>query len=194
MLYFRYEMDMLKKYTIAHKGLSVGKHHFDFEVNDKFFSAFDGSDVTAGHADVSIDVETSSGGLSLQVKIHGEVITPCDRCLEDCTLEVDYDATLIIRFSESVKEYDGEVMWLSQGETEVNLAQYIYESIYLSLPYQKVHPMGEDGKLLCNHEMLEKFRIVTEEEFEQMVEPKDKKVEDNPQWAKLKEIKDKLIK
>lgn len=187
-------MDTLKKYTIAHKSLSVGKHHFDFEVNDKFFSAFEGSEVKSGHADVSIDIEKSSGGLSLQIEIDGEVTVECDRCLEDCTLDVDYDAALLIRFSESVKEYDGEVMWLSQGETEINLAQYIYESIYLSLPYQKVHPMGEDGKPLCNPEMLEKFRIVTEEEFEQLVEPKDKKIEDNPQWAKLKEIKDKLIK
>ena len=45
------------------------------------------------------------------------------------------------------------------GEDEVDLAQYIYESIVLSLPYQRVHPEGE-----CDPEMLGRFRIVSDED------------------------------
>ena len=60
-------------------------------------------------------------------------------------------------------DYDGEVMWISPAEGEVSLAQYIYESIVLSLPYQRVHPEGE-----CDADMLHRFRIVSQEEFSQI--------------------------
>lgn len=54
-------------------------------------------------------------------------------------------------------------MWISPAEGEVSLAQYIYESIVLSLPYQRVHPEGE-----CDADMLHRFRIVSQEEFSQI--------------------------
>ena len=81
--------------------------------------------------------------LSLQTVIRGTVTVACDRCLEDCRLPVAFDGTLLVRFSDEVADYDGEVMWISPAEGEVSLAQYIYESIILSLPYQRVHPEGE---------------------------------------------------
>lgn len=194
MLCFRFEMNILKKYSIAHKGLGVGKHNYEFEVNNKFFSAFEGSEIKAGHAIVLVEVDKSVGGLSLEVSIKGEVTVECDRCLEDCRLGVDFEDTLLVRYSETISEYDGEVMWISQGETEVNLAQYIYESISLSLPYQKVHPLDADGEPTCDEDMLQRFRIVSEQEFEQIAEPHDLKIENNPQWDKLKEFKEQLNK
>lgn len=54
-------------------------------------------------------------------------------------------------------------MWISPSEPEVSLAQYIYESVVLSLPYQRVHAEGE-----CDADMLRRFRIVSEEEFSQI--------------------------
>ena len=54
-------------------------------------------------------------------------------------------------------------MWISPSEDKVDLTQYIYESIVLSLPYRRVH---EEGK--CNPEMLASFTTVSEEEFEQL--------------------------
>ena len=55
-------------------------------------------------------------------------------------------------------------MWLNPAETEVNLTQYIYESIVLSLPYQRVHPEGE-----CNPDMMARFAQISGSEFETMV-------------------------
>ena len=48
------------------------------------------------------------------------------------------------------------------------LSQYIYESICLSLPYQRVHPVGSDGKSGCDPDMLARFNIVSEEEFDRL--------------------------
>ena len=52
-------------------------------------------------------------------------------------------------------------MWISPAEDIVDLTQYIYESIVLSLPYSRVHQDGE-----CNPEMLASFSEITEEELQ----------------------------
>ena len=192
MLYFRTEVDILKKYVIPYKGLGIGKHHFQFEVDDRFFEAFEISEVKRGCAHVDVDLTKNTTLLTLEVTIDGEVIVACDRCLEDCTIPIHYDGQLLVRFSETEAEYDGEVMWLSPAESEVNLAQYIYESICLSLPYQRVHPADENGKPTCNPEMLARFRIVTPEEFDRIEQEASEHGEPNPAFEKLKELKDKM--
>ena len=99
--------------------------------------------------------------LELEVAIEGEVICECDRCLEDCPIAIDYEGDLVVKFSDESDYYDGEVMWISPSEDMLDLTQYIYESIVLSLPYSRVHEEGE-----CNPEMLASFGAMTEEELE----------------------------
>ena len=103
----------------------------------------------------------SESMLELNISIDGEVICECDRCLEDCPIAIEYDGDLVVKFSDESDYYDGEVMWISPSEDMLDLTQYIYESIVLSLPYSRVH---EDGE--CNPEMLASFSAITEEELE----------------------------
>ena len=93
--------------------------------------------------------------------IEGEVTCECDRCLEDCLIPIDYEGHLIVRISDEQGEYDGDIMWISPADDIVDLTQYIYESIVLSLPYQRVHPEGE-----CNPDMLARFSFAENEEIE----------------------------
>ena len=192
MLYFRTEVDILKKYIIPYKGLSIGKHRFDFEVDDRFFEAFENSEIKRGHAHVGVVLTKNTTLLTLNVEIEGEVIVACDRCLEDCSIPVHYNGELIVRFSETEAEYDGEVLWLSPAETEVNLAQYIYESICLSLPYQRVHPTDENGIPTCDPDMLARFKIVTKDEFDRIERQAEEHAVPNPAFEKLKALKDKM--
>lgn len=192
MLYFRIEVDILKKYVIPYKGLGIGKHRFQFEVNDRFFEAFENSEVKRGEARVEVELTKNTTLLTLDVAIDGQVIVECDRCLEDCPIPVHYNGQLLVRFSETQVEYDGEVMWLSPAESEVNLAQYIYESICLSLPYQRVHPLDENGNPTCNPEMLARFKIVTPEEFDRIEQEAAEHGAPNPAFEKLKALKDKM--
>ena len=50
---------------------------------------------------------------------------------------------------------------LFRSEDSVDLTQYIYESIVLSLPYRRVHPEGE-----CDPDMLARFGVMSAEEFD----------------------------
>jgi uncharacterized metal-binding protein YceD (DUF177 family) len=54
-------------------------------------------------------------------------------------------------------------MWISPSEDMLDLTQYIYESIVLSLPYRRIHEEGG-----CNPEMLAAFTELSEEEFERL--------------------------
>lgn len=176
-----------QRYTIAYKGLGPGPHHFDFEVGDGFFERHEGSGIKGGNANVEIELGKSGSMLRLDVHIEGEVVVPCDRCLEDCRLPVDYSGKLTVKFSEEEHPFEGDILWINPADAMLDLEQYIYESIVLGLPYRKVHPEDVHGTPLCNPAMLEHFRIVSEEEFEELTS--EKPVEDDPRWAKLKELK-----
>ena len=72
-------------------------------------------------------------------------------------------------------------MWLSPSEDFVDLTQYIYESIVLSLPYQRVHPDGE-----CDLDMLGRFRIVSKQEFETIeneTQQREREASGSGQWT-----------
>ena len=136
-------MNAARKYSIAWKGLSEGEHTFDFEAGDDLFRLFENTEIKGGHCDVKVNLLRAARQLRLEISIRGSVVVECDRCLGDCSVPIDYEGELLVKFSDEVREYDGDTLWLSPSEDFVDLTQYIYESIVLSLPYQRVHPDRE---------------------------------------------------
>ncbi len=177
-----------QRYTIAYKGLGPGQHHFDFKVGDDFFAAHEGSGIKQGDVDVEVELVKTGSMLRLAFRMEGAVTVSCDRCLEDCRLPVNYEGKLTVKFSEEEHPFEGDILWMNPADALLDLEQYIYESIVLSLPYRKVHPEDVHGTPLCNPSMLERFSIVSEEEFERLTA--EKPVEEDPRWAKLKGLKD----
>ena len=84
--------------------------------------------------------------------------------------------------------FSGSFGELLPGEEQVDLAQYIYESIVLSLPYQRVHPEGE-----CNPEMLERFRIVSDREFSAIEAQAAARGHNDGEWAKLAALREQMV-
>ena len=130
-------MNAARKYSIAWKGLSEGEHTFDFEAGDDLFRLFENTEIKGGHCDVKVNLLRAARQLRLEISIRGSVVVECDRCLGDCSVPIDYEGELLVKFSDEVREYDGDTLWLSPSEDFVDLTQYIYESIVLSLPYQR---------------------------------------------------------
>ncbi|MBO5832896.1 MAG: DUF177 domain-containing protein [Alistipes sp.] len=154
-------MEQIGLYKIAYKGLKTGSYDFDFKVDSALFEAFETEEIKGGDCVVRVKLNRSEAMLELNIEIEGEVICECDRCLEDCPIAIDYSGDLVVKFSDETDFYDGDVMWISPSEDMLDLTQYIYESIVLSLPYSRVH---EDGG--CNPEMLASFQEISEEELE----------------------------
>ena len=180
-------MDAAKGYSIAYKGLKNGLHEFDFRVGRELFEAYGSAEIKDGACDVKVALAKSEAQLVADVSIRGSVVVACDRCLEDCRVPVDFSGRLLVKFSDEVREYDGEVLWLLPGEDEVDLTQYIYESIVLSLPYQRVHPEGG-----CDPEMLRRFRIVSGEEFAEIESKSGGEQPANGAWEKLAALREEL--
>jgi len=171
----------LDAYTIAYADLPQGKHEFDFHVDSAFFRCFEGSEISEGKVEVYVDVEKSSAFMVLKVGMEGEVKVQCDRCLDEYFEPVDFEGQLTVSFAGGLEESDeDEVINMQPGDTEVNLAQYIYESICLSLPMQRFHPDDEEGNSACNKEMLAKLR-------ELQAQTQQVKEENSP-WAKLRNL------
>jgi len=159
---------MKERYAIPHKGLKEGRHTFEWRVGDDFWAARPEGGVTGGDVQVAATLEKGATGvMRLQVEITGGVVVPCDRCLEECTLPVSFRGrpTVTVAVDDGEHPSDGDVIWLAPGDSEIELEEYIYESVVLSLPLQRVHPEDVHGRPLCNPAMLERFKIVTEDEF-----------------------------
>jgi uncharacterized protein len=148
------------QYIIHFKGLKEGVHDFSFSIDKPFFESHENLEVPDGHVEVHVELTRKAGFLELAIDLAGEIQVQCDRCLEYFSLPVSYSGHLVIRFSETEKEPDDEVIFLPPEESRINLNHYLYECISLSIPMRKVHPDLPDGASGCDPEMLKRLNEV----------------------------------
>lgn len=180
----RVQMEEVKRYSIAYKGLADGEHRFTFEVDKTLFEGFGNEEIRDCRCTAEVDMLRSQTMLEIAVAINGSVTVACDRCLDDCLVPIEYNGSFVVRFADEDIESDDEIMWLSTAETEVDLTQYIYDSIVLSLPYQRVHAEGE-----CNPEMLKYFRVVSPDEFAKIEAEASKDEEESLAPSEIEKLK-----
>lgn len=161
-------------YPIDFHALGLGETGvYDFEINDRFFEHWPESEVQHGSGKVHVEVSKHASMMDLTVNIEGEAEVTCDRCLDPFMIHVGFEGTPVVKISEVIPEgegyddnqSDGETLWINPADEVLDLGQYAYESIILSLPFQRTHPDLAD----CNPDMLSRFKIVTEEEFDELV-------------------------
>jgi uncharacterized protein len=167
------------QYIIRFKGLSEGIHSISFNVDSKFFAEFAEIEARDGNLQVLVTLNKKPDFMVLDINIKGTLLVQCDRCLEYFDYNVDYKDSLLVKFSDNTTTQSDEVIILHPNDSELDLKQYIYEYISLSIPYRKVHPETKDGISLCKKEMIDKIH-----QFE--AENNEKKVMAN--WEKLKNI------
>ena len=173
-------MGGLRQYAIPFRGLTEGKHDFEFVAYDSFFEQFDSSEVKRGLVKVHVELIKHSQFLELHFEIEGRVTVICDRCLELLAMGITHQAVLYIRFGETTQEQSEELLILADKSSEVRLEQYIYEYIHLALPYQRIHP-EIDGNTGCDPEMMKKLEDRTANEESDSTDPR---------WDKLKGLID----
>ncbi len=174
-------MNYLSHYTLPFSGLSEGKHQFDFNVNDRFFAEFENSEVTEGELEVQVELEKRSTYLKLSFAINGAVTLICDRCLENFSYPLKSERKLLVKFSDKTVEDEAELIYLHPTDFQVEIAQYIYEFVILSLPIRRIHPVGNDGVTLCDPVMMKKL-----EELRHHRSNLDES--DDPRWNDLKKF------
>lgn len=140
-------------YNVSLRSLSQGVHHFDYDLDNKFFEAIDGDEVRKGSVHVELTINKTSSTHEMTFVLTGVVQIPCNRCLDEMNQEIDSENRLIVKLGHEYSEESDEVVIIPEDEGEINIAWYLYEFIALNIPIKHVHAPGE-----CNKAMSSKFR------------------------------------
>ena len=180
------EMDKKKEYLIPFIGLKLGKHQFEYQINNSFFEIFDYHEFNNSNIKVNVVLEKKNNLLELTFKHKGAVNVPCDMTNEEFDLSIKGSMKLIVHFGEVFNNDNEELLILPHGEFQLDISQYIYEIIVLSVPLKRIHPGIKDGSL--NTEALIKLKELTikEQKKENKEEQKNKNID--PRWDKLKQL------
>jgi uncharacterized metal-binding protein YceD (DUF177 family) len=173
-----------RDYIIQFAGLGLGKHDYEFEVKDEFFDDLDYSEIKQGSVAVKLELLKQSQMMVLEFNIGGTVKAECDLCTGEFDLGIDGQYRLIVKVGgHETGDEDDDIITIAANEHELDISQYIYEYIILSLPIKRVHPADDKGNSTCDKEVLKKLEnFLVEEE-------KEEEEKTDPRWNGLKNIK-----
>lgn len=171
---------MMKAFFIPFVGLKLGKHHFDYQIDNTFFQEFDYHQFEDASVQVNLVLEKKQTMLELSFKHSGTVNVPCDLTGEFFDMPIKGKLNLVVQFGEEYNDDNEELLILPHGEYQVNVAQYIYEMIVLSVPFKRIHTGVKDGSVdISNYERYIAYEHPKEEIKEEEIDPR---------WAKLKDL------
>lgn len=129
-------------------------HKFEFELVDAFFGQFPEGEVHQADVLVKVEMIRQERQLEFSFSLSGWVLLPCDRCLEEYEQPITGEFSLYGKFGHGNNDDELDVVWLTNDSYQIDLSQYLYEYVLLSLPMRKVHPGLGGGKAGCDPEML----------------------------------------
>ena len=174
-------MRKIAAYTIPFVGLKLGKHSFEYDIDNEFFEHFEYDEFNSVNVKLDLILEKKPTMMELSFKASGNVNVNCDVTNEPYDQPIDSSLFLVVKFGEEFNDDNEELLILPHGDYEVKIQQYIYELIVLAVPAKRIHPGIEDGTL--ESDVLEKLEELSLKE-------EDKKNEDDidPRWDKLKNL------
>ena len=176
-------MKKLNEFLIPFIGLKLGKHQFEYQIDKTFFDHFEYDEYEAVDVKVNLVFEKKSTMLELAFKHAGSVRVPCDLTGESFDLPIKGKFRLVVQFGEVFNNDNDELLVLPHGEHQMDVSQYIYEMIVLSVPQKRIHPGVKDGTL--NSEALKKLDEISVQQVNLDAEEKN---ETDPRWDKLKQL------
>lgn len=169
-------MKQLNEFLIPFVGLKLGKHKFDYQIDKKFFERFDFDEYQDLNIVVNAVLDKKNTFMELDLKHKGTVTVPCDTTGEDFDLEIKSKMKMVIQFGEEFNNDNDELLILPHGEHQLDISQFIYEMIVLSVPLKRVQPGIKMDSL-----EIESVKILNADSTE-IVENID------PRWEKLKQL------
>ena len=179
-------MSHRREFEIAFVGLKPGVHNFTYEIDDKFFEQFQQQDFKNCKATVKLALDKKVGFMLYRFDVDGKVELICDRCGNNLQLQLWEEFNIVVKMVDNPEvmndqEEDPDIYYISKGESHLQVEDWIYEFINLSIPMQRMCKEDEMGGPQCNTEVLEKLKKMEE----------DVRVADtNSLWKGLDQFKD----
>jgi uncharacterized metal-binding protein YceD (DUF177 family) len=172
------DMSHRREFEIAFVGLKPGVHEYAYEIADKFFEPFQQQDFRNCKADVKLHLDKKSNFMLLKFEIGGSLEVICDRCNNFLPLQLWDEFNITVKMVEepevaNEQEEDPDVYYISRGESHVDVANWIYEFINLSIPMHKSCSFEKMDGPYCNPSAMDVLK---------KLEPEEKEEKENPIW------------
>ena len=172
-------MSKKKGFSVKFIGLKEGTHNFQFPLYKSFFETFEYSEFNSVDINVDLVLVKKPTIIELSLKGTGSVNINCTLTNEPFDYQINSKLNLLVKFGDSYDDENDELLVLPHGSHSIDLDQYFYEMIVLSMPIRNVHPDVENGTI--DSEILNRLK-----EFDIN---KEKNSNFDARWDKLKELK-----
>lgn len=174
-----------REFEIVFVGLKPGIHEYAYTISDRFFERFQQQDFRNCKANVRLQLDKKNGFMLLKFEIGGVLEVTCDRCNNNLPLELWDEFNITVKMVENPdimngQEDDPDVYYIDRGESHIDVADWIYEFINLSIPMQKSCGLEKMDGPHCNRAALDLLKKMESEETEK---------KENPIWKGLEKFK-----
>jgi uncharacterized protein len=166
----------LKQFLIPIAGIESGAHQYAFDIDGKFFESFGESEIQVCNVRVDLVLLKQEDMIVLSFSYDGSIELTCDRCLDPFDFPIDGTDEIILKFGKVPEKQKADEEIIAPDQKEIDIKQYLFDFINLNIPFRKVHPDDENGKSLCDPEVIRKI--------EELSNTKDT----DPRWDQLKNI------
>jgi uncharacterized metal-binding protein YceD (DUF177 family) len=179
-----WSMSNRREFEIAFVGLKPGVHEFEYHVDDRFFEQYNEQDFRNAEATVKLKLEKNSSFMILRFEIGGKTEVTCDRCNNNLPIQLFDEFTVTVKMTDDPElmndqEEDPDVYYISRGESHLDVKNWIYEFVNLSIPMQKTCEYENMNGPYCNpaaRELLNNLK-------------RDENAGTNPIWKGLEKFK-----
>lgn len=152
-----------REYDIPFVGLKPGIHVFEYDLDDKFFIEKGARDFVNAKAHVKISLEKHTGFMLLTFEIGGKTQVSCDRCGNPLSLDLWDEFRMLVKLVDNPDEMneneeDADVFYISRTESHLNVSDWMYDFVILSIPMQRMCSESEMGGPQCNQEVLKMLK------------------------------------
>jgi len=173
-------MKDLKNFDISFVGLKDGTHQFEYIIKKEFFDFFNYDEFSNSKVTVKLSFLKKATMFELSFNFNGWVEVLCDVSGEMFQQPISSAMNLIVKFGDEFNDENEDLLIIPHSDYKLNVSQYIYEAIILTVPIKRIHPGVNDGSL--NSEVLNKLKEL------EIKDQEDSNEEIDPRWNKLKNI------
>ncbi|MEO5980320.1 MAG: DUF177 domain-containing protein [Chryseolinea sp.] len=134
----------MEAYRINIVGLSNKVHHFNYEVGTEFFKEYGTDLISDGSFLVEVTLDKRETFMEADFKIKGNANVICDRSLDPFEYPINATRKIVFKYGDHDEEVTDEIQIINRETAWLEIGQYIYEFIVLSIPLKKLHPRYKD--------------------------------------------------
>jgi uncharacterized protein len=126
-----------KNFAIAHVGLKKEIHHFEYLLDESFFTHAESLAIVKSNIHVNVSLDKRYEPHVIDMLINGTYTTSCDRCAALVDIPIVNNHSIYVKYSEDIEEQDiddEDIIVISRDDAEIDLYPFLHDYVYLCLP------------------------------------------------------------